>query len=936
MAARAMRAARGVALAAAAVLAAPGGASSAGAPPAALDIALYYGADLPADELRAFDVVVIEPDHGFDPKRLNDGRTEFFAYVSVGETSPSRPYFGRLDPRWKVGENAVWGSAVIDQSQPAWHRFFVDEVIAPLWAQGYRGFFLDTLDSYYLLADADHPWSRQIEGTAALVRAIKARFPEAKLLFNRGFDVIPKVREHVWTVAAESLVRSWNAAESRYVATNPADHAETLERLRAVRDELGLPVLVIDYVPPEDRALARETAARIRALGFKPYVTTPALDAVGIGDIEVQPRKILVVIDEREAPDPHYHGAQRYLATPLNYLGYTPEFVDLRSGLPTTPLVGRYAGVVSWVHAPAEGEANGYADWLKRQIRAGVRVAFLQSFGTSLDAELAALVGVERAARKNGESIRIARRAPVVGFELEPIADPLAVTPVRLASGTDGEALLTVATDAGARFDVAAYTRAGGYVLAPYVVRDVPLGGYARWVVQPLEFVRRALDLAPIPAPDVTTENGRRLLMVHIDGDGFPSRAEVPGTPLAGDYLLTELLQKYRVPTTVSVIEGEISARGAHPALATQMEATARKIFALPHVEAASHSYSHPFTWRRRSDDVPYRKGDTFNLEIPDYRFDLAQEIAGSLDYLDRNLLPPGKKAGLFLWTGDCVIPPEALQAAYAAGVVNMNGGDTLITRSRPSWTLIAPVGIRKSGYYQVFAPTQNENVYTNDWNGPYQGYERVIETFDLTESPIRWKPLSIYYHIYAVTKPASVRALHRIYAYAAKQPSFPVHGSEYARKAIDFSTLSIARDLVRDGWRIRGAGELRTLRLAENAAPPSLAASEGVAGYASGPNALYVHLTGASAFLARAASAAPPGVYLASANGRIERWERRGDTIAATFRSHAPLELELGAASSCDLSRDGRVLTPAAVSVNTKRYVLVDSGSVALAIRCR
>ena len=268
------------------------------------NIALYYAADLPVDELRAFDIVVVEPDHGFDPRKLDDGRTKFFAYVSVGEALPTRSYYARLDPQWKIGENRTWGSTVIDQSSEAWQRFFVEEIIGPLWAKGYRGFFLDTLDSYYLVDDKVQPWSRQVEGTAALIKQVAARYPGIALLFNRGFEIVPKVRSHVHTVVVESLFQSWNADAKRYVETSEKDHRETLAELVRVRDELKLPVLVIDYVPPADRELARRTAERIRALGFMPYITTPDLDMVGLGNIEVQPRKVLVVIDKRDAPDP--------------------------------------------------------------------------------------------------------------------------------------------------------------------------------------------------------------------------------------------------------------------------------------------------------------------------------------------------------------------------------------------------------------------------------------------------------------------------------------------------------------------------------------------------------------------------------------------------------------------------------------------------------
>ncbi len=54
---------------------------------------------------------------------------------------------------------------------------------------------------------------------------------------------------------------------------------------------------------------------------------------------------------------------------------------------------------------------------------------------------------------------------------------------------------------------------------------------HRRWILDPFAFLRKALRLVPLPSPDATTENGRRIATVHIDGDGFVSRAEVPGSP---------------------------------------------------------------------------------------------------------------------------------------------------------------------------------------------------------------------------------------------------------------------------------------------------------------------------------------------------------------------------------------------------------------------
>ena len=79
-------------------------------------------------------------------------RTRLAAYVSVGEVLPTRSYAKDIPAAWLIGENRAWGSRIVDQSQPEWPRFFTESVVAPLWDKGFRTFFLDTLDSYQLIA----------------------------------------------------------------------------------------------------------------------------------------------------------------------------------------------------------------------------------------------------------------------------------------------------------------------------------------------------------------------------------------------------------------------------------------------------------------------------------------------------------------------------------------------------------------------------------------------------------------------------------------------------------------------------------------------------------------------------------------------------------------------------------------------------------------
>ena len=115
----------------------------------------------------------------------------------------------------------------------------------------------------------------------------------------------------------------------------------------------------------------------------------------------------------------------------------------------------------------------------------------------------------------------------------------------------------------------------------------------ARWVLDPFMFLQRALDLPVMPIADATTENGLRYWMTGIDGDGFVSCGEFPGSPFTAELLLDGVFKRYRVPTTVLVIEGEIGADDFYPALVGCVEPVARAISR----EIGTHTFSQPFEW---------------------------------------------------------------------------------------------------------------------------------------------------------------------------------------------------------------------------------------------------------------------------------------------------------------------------------------------------
>ena len=877
---------------------------------------MFYGATPPWDELHAFDVVVVEPLHVPDPKLFATDKTALFAYVSLGEVSQERAYLKDIPEAWKLGQNTDWKSIVLDQSRPGWPAFFVEHVIKPLWDAGYRGFFVDTLDSYQRFATSDADKSTQEAGMVSVIRELKNRYPQAKLIFNRGFEILPKVHRDVYAVAAESLFQGWDAAQQKYRPVPAADREWLLGQLNRVRQEYGLPVLAIDYVSPEQRELARETAAKIRAMGFIPWVTNPALDMLGVGEIEVMPRKVLMI---HNAADTEYDlintNVLHYGTMPLNYLGYSAEYFDARQTLPQYPLRGRYAGIVVWLDTAAGREGAALGTWLKQQTADGVPVvimgeaAFLFASGDAKQLGMEFTMDVPDHTR-----LHITQHDSLIGFETRPIFDRSAFFPLHVPGG---KPLLTLANDHGGTQEAVALTSWGGYALNPHVLVELPsialdakpkdTGKNLRWVINPVEFLRRALKLPEMPVPDVTTESGKRMLMVHMDGDGFANKAEFSGSPYAADVLNNQILKKYPLPVTMSVIQGEVAPNGLYPLQSADLEKIAREIFALPQVEIASHSFSHPFLWRK-AESNPEDEG--YHLVLPNYTFNLQREIPGSIAYIQSRLAPLGKSVMTFLWTGDCNVGGDALELAVRSGVMSMNGGETMITRSFPTLTLVSPLGVPKKKYFQVYAPNQNENVYTNNWLGPYYGFERAIETFELTDAPYRLKPIDIYFHTYSASKPASLKALDKVFNWAMSQETTPVNVSDYVHKVLDFNNMVVAKTA--EGWLVRGTQNLHELRAPLALGQPVIDEDGALAGFNPNGNDQYLHVDDEEATI-RFRKSATTSPYFVSANARITRLKpaamKDGKSLRVALTGQVPLKFALAMNLHCSVHADGQLI---------------------------
>ena len=874
---------------------------------AAPAVAFFYGTTPPYEELTQFDWVVLQPNHSSAEglQQLTSQASKAIAYLSIGEMADvDAASDDFIDAR--LAANAAWGSRVMDLTSDKWRNHLLAQ--ASTYAQqGFKGLFFDTLDSFNLAPAEVREAQRQ--ALISVLEALHQQHPELLLIFNRGFEVLGDVSFKPDAVAVESLEAGWNAATGEFRSVPAADQAWLAAQLQPLQAK-EIPIIALEYLPAAQREAREQLAKRLIAQGFIPWIATPELDTLGQGALRVEPRRIAVLYDQREGLLA-YNAAHTLLGGLLEYLGYRVDYFAADQGLLAQPLHGLYAGVVVWMTSGAPANSVAVEAWLSARITEGVPLAFMAGMPVQ---------GNQLLSRLGLKPYELPPKRPL---ELQVLDEQLWGFEGKLKLRTRGLSLFTVASAgriapllqlsdaAGSELLQAGLAEWGGFVLNPYVLEQ---GGASqqRWLIDPFAFLQKALRLQPQPVAEFSTENGRRIATVHLDGDGFLSRVEVPGSPYAGQYVLDTFIRGYPgLLHSVSVIEGEVGPKGQFPHLARELEPIAREIFAEDTVEVASHSYSHPFFWR--PEVAGQREGFNaeygYHMPIHGYKLDFKREIIGSRDYINSRLTTPQKPVKVMFWSGDALPNEETLRLTYGAGLGNINGAVTKLTNAYPSLTGLYPMIRPVNGVLQFYAPIMNENVYTNLWTGPYYGFRELQETFELTNQPRRLRPLSLYYHFYAGTELASIRVMHDLYRYIEQQQPMPLWISQYLTRLEGFYRASVAQTLS-GAYQLRNLRGLRTLRVPSALGWPDLRRSKNVAGAFEDATGRYIHLSADNAVLYLQASPSDE-ISLVQANLPLTAWRRLSATsVRVGFSGFYPLQFSVRGKGSCALTVNGQRFT--------------------------
>ena len=616
-------------------------------------------------------------------------------------------------------------------------------------------------------------------------------------------------------------------------------------------------------------------------------------------------RDVLAVYDGRNDSDLAYIELHRSVQTVLEHLGLKVTFLNLADEpLPSPEMMRRYRGSVIQLWSADLPDAEAFLEWVRREIKSGRRMVLLGGLGPDTDRKTnkpvspellqsyTAELGFEFSSFYTATPALLsygASNSPAVDYERRrPVFPPL--HPGYKANSLDHEVLVSVRRKNNPQSDcpVVSLTPYGGVAWEPYYLYRRPDSDFSQWYIDPFYFFGRAFQTGELPKPDVSTISGRRVWYNHIDGDALLSLSHIKKGRTCGAVLRDEFLKKQKLPFTVSVITCEVDPK----ALGSQKVVDlARSIFALPNVEPASHTYSHPFNWEQalasaKQDGVKADKSKLpygHYIKVPGYSFSLEQEIKGSAGYINQNLAPEGKSCQVLLWSGNCRPQAEAIAMAEELGMAQMNGGDTIFDNMRPSLTGVAPLVLPVGDRFQVYTSMANENIYTNLWTGPFWGQRRVVQTFERTGSPRRLRPINLYFHFYAGERLAALNALKYAIKWARNQPASPVYASQYYRLVQGFLSSRFSR-LPDGGWIIEDHGELGSIRFDNKPGFVDLQRSKNVQGFNHYADSLYVHIGAGPAeiYLTDHPPAAP---YLAEASGRVVDFRARPGKVSFVYR---------------------------------------------------
>jgi len=246
--------------------------------------AIYYSDKNSLELLSNFELIVLDSqDHPDMDVMLSKGVT-VLGYLSLGEVEKRRNYFNLLKETGLLsGQNKNWpDSYFIDVRNNLWAHIIIDKLVPDILHQGFKGIFIDTLDSTEELEKTNPRKYRGVKESAAnIIKAIRLNYPDIKIMVNRGYNIFPLISNDIDMELAESVYTSYDFKTKKSHITDPTiykDHLAILNNIKKINPKIS--IFTLDYWDIKDTDGISKIYQEERKNGFIPYVATIELDKV--------------------------------------------------------------------------------------------------------------------------------------------------------------------------------------------------------------------------------------------------------------------------------------------------------------------------------------------------------------------------------------------------------------------------------------------------------------------------------------------------------------------------------------------------------------------------------------------------------------------------------------------------------------------------------
>jgi polysaccharide biosynthesis protein PelA len=240
---------------------------------------IYYGDQFQSLNLKKTKLAILEPENiNVDDFNMPAGEGPIFiGYLSVGEAAEHQPFwYLAREGKYLVEENKNWkGAWRVDIRDPEWQALLLEEAIPRIIKKGYKGLFLDTIDTASYLESKDpERFAGSKNSLINFIRKVNKKFPDLLIIPNGGIEYLEQYHNVIYGVAIEDLHTRYDFNSKRSTKT-PMEATVAKEKiLDAFLLSTDKPVFNILYESSSNSDLARYAINRSKKKGYYWYLTT--------------------------------------------------------------------------------------------------------------------------------------------------------------------------------------------------------------------------------------------------------------------------------------------------------------------------------------------------------------------------------------------------------------------------------------------------------------------------------------------------------------------------------------------------------------------------------------------------------------------------------------------------------------------------------------